>query len=302
MAQIKDTQMDEFLSKPIAVGDEIKFAIDVQRERLVTRNKKRVSERYVERVEQDGKVVGVYGFGGNYDVRYTDEHRIPRIIVISDDDIISRNTDHIGVDPFVEHPWYSDARIHAYGIGGVMTLCNMHSRFEPAYNDEPWLINGINVARMNTDPWVIDKFGNKQHYQRGYVWTIDEKRDLIRSIFNQLNCGSIVIRQRSPEWLREKISEGHFDVALVDIVDGKQRLTAVEEYMNDVFDVDGIYYSDLSKCARSKFKSSQAFSIVEFGVNASDTDIIKAFLHVNYSGTPCSKEHIEYVKSINQKM
>ena len=59
------------------------------------------------------------------------------------------------------------------------------------------------------------------------------------------------------------------------------------------------YFGDLSNYSQHKFTSHHLFSYAELPDNSKDIDIINQFLKLNFCGIPQSKEHIEFVKSIN---
>ena len=92
---------------------------------------------------------------------------------------------------------------------------------------------------------------------------------------------------------------GETELAFKDIVDGKQRLNAIKEFLHDEFpDISGNYYSDLSSSAQTKFMNHQMLQYAEMENGTTDEDILFQFLKLNFAGVPQSKEHIEHVKSL----
>lgn len=90
---------------------------------------------------------------------------------------------------------------------------------------------------------------------------------------------------------------------LYDIVDGKQRLHTIYEFINNQFsDSYGNYWNDLSEEARRMFENSRTLTFAQMDESTTDQDVINAFLHVNFAGVPMSHEHIEYVKELNKRM
>ena len=152
--------------------------------------------------------------------------------------------------------------------------------------------DGKEVLECDFDPWFLDKDGNKTYFQRGLVWNDDDKRSLIDSIYHGINIGAFVIGRRSYE---AGVRHGSFH----DIIDGKQRLNAIIEFGQGKFaDSYGNYWNDLDDLAQRTFwnYNKQTLAIVE---DPSPELIKRIFLTVNYTGKPMSKEHIEFVKSIN---
>jgi len=67
-------------------------------------------------------------------------------------------------------------------------------------------------------------------YQRGSVWTVDQRRNLIKSLLMGLPVGNIVVSKLP----YTKISEPPFR-----IVDGKQRIEAIRAFHEDEFTIPG---------------------------------------------------------------
>ena len=113
----------------------------------------------------------------------------------------------------------------------------------------------------------------------------------------------VVLRKRSWEWVTKQIDMGNKEVSFWDVVDGKQRLNALSRFVCDKFkDLHGNYFSDLSDWAKNEFLDSMVVSYGELGEGSSDEDVIATFLGVNFTGVPMTQEHIDYVKSIQNKL
>lgn len=168
--------------------------------------------------------------------------------------------------------------------------------------EKDYIIGGVETTRINWNPFVYDKDGVKQYYQRDFCWTIEEKQNLINSIYNKINLGLVLVRKRSWQELEQMAKMGEKELAFIDIVDGKQRLNAIKGFINDEFpDSYGDYFSDLSVKAKREFFNHQTVQYAEMGENTKDEDVIYQFLKLNFTGVPQSKEHIEYVKSLSLK-
>jgi hypothetical protein len=161
-------------------------------------------------------------------------------------------------------------------------------------------INGFAVKRVTDNPVILDKYGKVFHYQRPYCWTLEQKQLLISSIYENISCGLVLVRRRSDEELQMLTSQGIADLALLEIVDGKQRMAAVHEFVNDGFvDSNGILWLDFSQTAKQKFFNFTGFTYGQLPENTPDKEIQAQFLLTNFTGVPQSKEHLDYVKSIN---
>jgi hypothetical protein len=157
--------------------------------------------------------------------------------------------------------------------------------------------DGRTFQSINFNPYVIDANGEKQFYQRGLVWTLEQKQMLIDSIYNWIEIGKILMRVNSWERMVKVKSEIGEEYGR-DCVDGKQRLSTIIEFVQNKFpDSNGNYWDDLSFNAKRKFLYYDMISFGELPERATDQDVIDSFLTLNFTGVPMSKEHIEYVRS-----
>lgn len=164
------------------------------------------------------------------------------------------------------------------------------------------IVDGVKVEETNWNPFVIIN-GEKKYYQRPFVWTLQDKQNLIDSIYHGIGCGKIIIRKRAWETVENLVKQGITDIAFNDIIDGKQRLSALFEFVDNKFpDRYGNYFDDLSDYAKDIFGSNQLFSYAVLGDDATDEDVLEQFLKVNFTGVQQSAEHIEYVKSLYKEI
>lgn len=95
-------------------------------------------------------------------------------------------------------------------------------------------------------------------WQRPLVWTIDQKVRFIQSIWSGVDIGSYMIND---QWELISTENGDFYREFSEVLlDGQQRLSAMEEYLLNRFpvpDADGVarYWSDLPKIERRRFGS-----------------------------------------------
>ena len=123
-------------------------------------------------------------------------------------------------------------------------------------------------------------------YQREHVWTMKDKVDLIESIFNHIDIGKFVFIQRN---------EKH-DGKYYEILDGKQRLTAITEFYEDRFKYKGYYFSELSHHDQYTFTDHG----ISYGylVNPNKEAIFETFIKLNTCGKPMASKHINHVKKL----
>lgn len=125
-------------------------------------------------------------------------------------------------------------------------------------------------------------------YQRDYVWDIRDKRKLITSIFSCIDIGKFAFVRRD-----------YGDEMLFEILDGKQRLSALTDFYEDRFSWNGKYYSDLSYRDQSHFDNyGVAFAEI---VKPTMEQKLRYFLAMNTSGKKMSDEQLKKVESLLEK-
>jgi hypothetical protein len=123
-------------------------------------------------------------------------------------------------------------------------------------------------------------------YQRDLVWDLSDEQKLIESIFNRVDIGKFVF-----------IHLGYNSEILYEILDGRQRLTALYRYYTDQFQYKGYYYSDLPWKLKYVFDDTPVAVACTNKVGLAKKDILNYFLKLNTSGKPMSKEHIDKIEA-----
>lgn len=290
MAAKKDKMLKDFLAQPLKVGDSVNVKYGLLYE--YARDPEHIVSVKVKEVYDDGSIM----------VENTETYRSS--VVLKEGDY-TRNTYRVGANPFPVKAWNSDLRTSNYDIANIMMLLGIDGMRsgKPGLRDREYITNGISVDEVNDNPYIIDKDGNKQYYQRDYCWTVGQEQLFIESIYQSIDCGMIVLRKRSYKYIETEAAKGNTELGFFDIVDGKQRFHCIKRFLFDEFqDRYGNYYSDLSDYAKHEFMDSRVLTWGELGPNATDEDVIATFLGVNFTGVPMSQEHIDYVKEIQKKM
>lgn len=193
----------------------------------------------------------------------------------------------IGFNPFKDHYRYNSFNSPLDGL--IFRFVSDRERYFKEYLPE-------GVPNTNWNPYVFNPNGTKMYYQRPLVWTLEDKQELIRSLYKKLECGRVVVRLRSYRWIESQLKQGNTEVAWHDIVDGKQRLHTVHEFMSDEFpDEYGYYWSDLSRQAQAEIKNAQPFAYVELPDSTTDKQTLMAFINNNHAGVPMDKNHLNFV-------
>ncbi|WP_079621856.1 DUF262 domain-containing protein [Mycobacteroides abscessus] len=107
--------------------------------------------------------------------------------------------------------------------------------------------------RVNPSAWPVEQFLDRasgdarfdmeQPYQRGLVWGTKRKQNLIKSLLMDVPIPSIVLNDR----LRAEFHQPGYEESrnwLVAIVDGKQRVTAIRDFVTDGFPIPAVWFED----------------------------------------------------------
>lgn len=219
------------------------------------------------------------------------EYTKTKIIAVKKSDI-NKSTYNIGANPF---PSDNSSKLRNLNY---MLESIIYDVIERDRKERYEIVAGVKVVEMNWNPYVTIN-NEKKYYQRDFVWSLKDKQNLIDSIYNNIECGKIIVRNREWSTVEKLVKSGITNVSFKDIVDGKQRLNAILGFVNNEFiDSYGNYWCDLSDKAQNKFLSAQLFSYCYLGDDASDEDVLNQFLKTNFAGVQQSIEHIEFVKSL----
>ncbi len=127
-------------------------------------------------------------------------------------------------------------------------------------------------------------------YQREHVWSMEDKINLIESIMCNIDIGKFVFVERSNKESNEK-GTGYYE-----ILDGKQRLSAILEFHQDRFSYKGKVFSTLHGRDRAHFDCF-AVSVAELS-NLSPEQRLQTFVRLNTAGRIMDKEHLDKVKKM----
>ncbi|HSE99731.1 MAG TPA: DUF262 domain-containing protein [Nitrososphaeraceae archaeon] len=122
-------------------------------------------------------------------------------------------------------------------------------------------------------------------YQRDLVWQLEDEQKLIESIFNRVDIGKFVF-----------IHMGYTADLMYEILDGKQRLTALYRFFTDQFTYKGYYYSELPSNLKYVFEDTPISVASTRKEDLKEKDILNYFLKLNTSGKPVAKEHLDKIE------
>lgn len=135
-------------------------------------------------------------------------------------------------------------------------------------------------------------------YQRGNVWTAEQEEKLIDSVFKQINIGAFIFAHK--DWAKNhEIVDDMFE-----IVDGKQRLTAILHFIEGKIKYNGLYYHEMHNFNRNFFEDTQVLvGEIEFrnGIY-NKQEILENFIRLNECGSSMNKDVIEHAKALKSCM
>lgn len=168
---------------------------------------------------------------------------------------------------------------------------------------------GTEIEKSNPSISVLDlyeryaenKIGMKPQYQRNLIWTLEQKQEYITAL----------LKSRAEIKPIFTLEYENGNDGIYEVVDGKQRLNAIFEFVEDKFSVP----FDKNQGKEMKFSELSAKDVLKIlNFNVEQTIFIcfegkiplsfkiELFLEINEKGTRISEEHIKKVKQmINQK-
>lgn len=103
-----------------------------------------------------------------------------------------------------------------------------------------------NVRMMSVENVVssMERFSTDNKWTRNYIWSDDEKENLIENIMDGYpSIGNVIVAPADDE------------CNAYDVMDGKQRLVTISDYLNNRFSCRGKYFCELPKAIRYKINA-----------------------------------------------
>lgn len=145
------------------------------------------------------------------------------------------------------------------------------------------------VTRIET--WVHDEgLQLNPDFQRGHVWTESQQIAFVEFILRGGTTGRDLYFNQ-PGWMAD--FTGDFVC-----VDGLQRITAIQRFMNNEIQVFGQYYHEFG----GKPNAMNHCMIVHVNNLKTKREVLKWYIEMNSGGTPHSKEEIERVQAMMKQL
>jgi hypothetical protein len=167
-------------------------------------------------------------------------------------------------------------------------------------NDIPifTITDDIRIRHMNTSlmtlvgqmyRWGIDL---EPDYQRDLVWDEEDKISLIHSMFHNIDIGKFTT-------IKRPFNEDG-TIPSYEILDGKQRLSAVIEFFQGRFKYNGKIYQELHPKDQHHLKDYHIL-LAEVQERITQKQKYQYFLKLNTTGKPQSKEHMDKVRELYEQ-
>ena len=150
--------------------------------------------------------------------------------------------------------------------------------------------NILNPSWNVSIDWDVYLPSKQMNLQRPLVWTLEQKQELIFSIFKGIQLPPISIIQ-----YRDNDKNITYK-----IIDGKQRLSTLIAFVKNEFPIvwneEEYYFDELDHSIKGEFlyhgtiRSNIGYEYPDQPI--SDNDKIKWFQMINFAGTPQDKEHM----------
>ena len=133
-------------------------------------------------------------------------------------------------------------------------------------------------------------------YQRGFVWTKEQKQLYIKNLFE----GNASIKPTFVEY--SETQEDGTRKRVAEVLDGKQRIKALIDFYNNEFSVEGLYYKDLHYRDQFFFERlNVVYTRIMNREGRKDLKLetkIQLFLEINMLGTRMSDEDLKKAQSL----
>ncbi|MHA1700673.1 MAG: DUF262 domain-containing protein [Promethearchaeota archaeon] len=160
----------------------------------------------------------------------------------------------------------------------------------PNFEDIPQLTIAnyhVNIGWPYLKIWLEDlKIDMNPDFQRQYIWTENQKEQYIEWILKGGQSGKDIYFNH-PNWFKS------FEGIMV-IVDGKQRIDAVLDFLDNRIKAFGYYHGEYE----GKFSTTSCMFDVYVADLKHKKDVLQWYIDMNTGGTAHTNDEIIFVKSL----
>lgn len=173
----------------------------------------------------------------------------------------------------------------AYKVTHWTRVVPVAARFPTEFAQKPWLVDSYRQSAVSSLLFKITGgLDDCPDYQRGYVWTVEDKKRYLASVFEGRDLGRFIFVKRP--------FPNHDQ-----ILDGKQRLNCLHEFFTSQFEYQGFFWHQLSSRDRAHFEN-RAVQFAELPEALDRETLLRIFLDVNAAGVPQNDEHLDKVRRL----
>lgn len=132
-----------------------------------------------------------------------------------------------------------------------------------------WLVTSAAGTDLNMSP----------PYQRGLVWSQEQKVKLIDSIFWGMSLPAIYLREL------EIMTAGPY----LEVIDGKQRISALMDWFGDRLECRGKRWSTMTVVERRRWANEPIPVIIVHGMT--EAEAVELYNRINFCGVPHEQSH-----------
>lgn len=122
-------------------------------------------------------------------------------------------------------------------------------------------------------------------WQRPAVWTPEQRTAFLESAWLGYGLGQIVVTERHSTLL------GRLDPLDQLLIDGQQRLGAIQAYFQDELEVFGVRWSEVHPDDQARLLIHATLGMVRLGPGYDEAALRAKYIRLNDSGTPHAPEH-----------
>lgn len=127
-------------------------------------------------------------------------------------------------------------------------------------------------------------------YQRGLVWSETQKVNLIKTIMAGIPIGTFVFARQA--YNKETLKK--LPTRIYYLLDGQQRLNAIQGFIDDEFAVDGHFFKDLPYLDKRTFIDFHNFGSMIINEPTLEQEL-DFYFKLNFGGTAHTKEDLEKI-------
>ena len=161
------------------------------------------------------------------------------------------------------------------------------------------IFDDLNITEITSDvshmlnEYAVGTYDFNPVYQRDLVWSTDKKQEFVKKLL----IGDVDL---CPTLLSAPYSETKREY---EVLDGKQRMMAVIQFVQGQFPVEGLYYKDLTlgdvsrlMYAPFKYKKVKYYDKKKGFIEMTLKQKVELFLQINEYGQKVSDEHLAKIK------